>query len=99
MYCEELVCSVSITTSSLLHFVYFSFYFSDRCQGHRNDLDGELSQIPRSRELTERLVENSLVKTLWDDYGIVADTVVRIRQFLFCMIQVVDSIQYPAFCE
>jgi hypothetical protein len=74
-------------TFAVVAFVYyFSFYFSDRCQGHRKDLDGELSQIPRSRELTERLVENSLVKTLWDDYGIVADTVVRIRYFLFCMI-------------
>ena len=75
----------------------FSFHFSNRCQGHRKDLDGELSQIPRSRELTERLVEDSLVKTLWDDYGIVADTVVHIRLFLFCVIQVVNSIQYPAF--
>ena len=78
-------------------FVYISSYFSDRCQGHRKDLDGELSQIPHSRELTEKLVEDSLVKTLWDDYGIVADTVVRISYFLFCMI--VNSIQYPAFYE
>jgi len=54
-----------------------------------------MSQIPRSRELTERLVEDSLVKTLWDDYGIVADTVVHVRYFLFYMI--VNSIQYPAF--
>jgi hypothetical protein len=69
--------------------------FFDRCQGHRKDLDGELSKISRSRELTERLVEDSLVKTLWDDYGIVADTVVRIRYFLLCMI--VNSIQYLAF--
>jgi hypothetical protein len=79
-------------------FVYFSFYFSDRCQGHRTDLDGELSHFRRSRELTERLVEDSLVKTLWDDYGIVADTVVCIGSILFCII--VDStstIQYPAF--
>jgi hypothetical protein len=79
MYCEELVCSVSNTTSFTVAFCLVSFYFSDRCQGHRKDLDGELSQIPRSRELTERLVEDSLVKTLWDDYGIVADTVVHIR--------------------
>ena len=57
---------------------------SDRCQGHRTDLDGELSHFPRSRELTERLVEESLVKTLWDEYGIVADTVVRIGSFPFC---------------
>ena len=35
------------------------------------------------------------MKTLWDDYGIVADTVVCISYFLFCMI--VYSIQYPAF--
>jgi hypothetical protein len=90
MHREKLVCSVSIGTTFIVAFVYLSFYFSDRCQGHRTDLDGELSQLPRSRELTERLVEDSLVKTLWDDYGIVADTVVRIRHFLFCMI--VDSI-------
>jgi hypothetical protein len=77
MYREELVCSVSNTTISAVAFVYFS----DRCQGHRKDLDGELSQIPRSRELTERLVEDSLVKTLWDDYGIVADTVVCYKIF------------------
>jgi hypothetical protein len=95
MYCEELVCSVSNNTTFVVVFVKFSFYFSDRCQGYRKDLDGELSQIPRSRELTERLVEDSLVKTLWDDYGIVADTVVCIRYFLFRM--VVNSIQYPAF--
>jgi hypothetical protein len=81
MYREELVRSVSNTTIFAVAFVYFSFYFSDRCQGHRKDLDGELSQIPRSRELTERLVEDSLVKTLWDDYGIVADTVVRYKIF------------------
>ena len=81
MYREELVCSVSNTTIFAVAFVYFTFYFSDRCQGHRKDLDGELSHIPRSRELTERLVEDSLVKTLWDDYGIVADTVVRFELF------------------
>jgi hypothetical protein len=92
MYCEELVCSVSNTTTFAVTFLSFP---SNRCQGHRKDLDGELSQFPRSRELTERLVEGSLVMTLWDDYGIVADTVVRIGYFLFCMI--VDSIQYPAF--
>ena len=86
MYREELVCSVSNITTFTITFIKFSFYFSDRCQGHRNDLDGELSQMPRSRELTERLVEDSLVKTLWDDYGIVADTVVCIKYFLLCMI-------------
>ena len=70
---------------------------SDRCQGHRTDLNGELSRFLRSRELTERLVEDSLVKTLWDDYGIVADTVVRIGSFLFCIIVDSTGIQYPAF--
>ena len=54
---------------------------SDRCQGHRKDLDGELSLFLCSRELTERLVEDSLVKTLWDDYRIVVDTVVCIGSF------------------
>ena len=36
------------------------------------------------------LVEDSLVKTSWDDYVIVADTVVCIGSFLFCIIA--DSI-------
>ena len=69
---------------------YICLVFFDRCQGHRTDLDGELSHFPRSRELTERLVEDSLVKTLWDEYGIVADTVVHIGSFLFCII--IDTI-------
>ena len=53
------------------------FVSSNRCQGHRKDLpvDGKLSQFPCSRELTERLIEESLVKTLWDDYGIVSSKV------------------------
>jgi hypothetical protein len=75
MHCEELVCSVSKKFNQFNQFI--CLFSSDRCQGHRKDLDGELSRFPRSRELTERLVEDSLVKTLWDDYGIVADTVVR----------------------
>ena len=91
MYREKLVCSVNIGSTFIVAFVYLSFNFSNRCQGHRTDLDGELSQLPRSRELTERLVEDSLVKTLWDDYGIVADTMVHIRHFLFYMM-IVDSI-------
>ena len=78
MYCEELVFSVSNITTFTIAF----FKISGRCQGHRTDLDGELSQFLHSRELTEKLVEESLVKTLWDDYGIIADTVVTYTFYL-----------------
>jgi len=46
------------------------------CQGEREDLDGPLSELPRTRNLTESLIANYRVGTLWDKFGIVSDVVV-----------------------
>lgn len=49
-----------------------------RCQAFHDDLDDEdLYQRPRTRELTEALINTYEVPTLWSEYGIVADVVVR----------------------
>jgi hypothetical protein len=48
-----------------------------RCQGNKKDLDGDLSKLPRTRELTELLVDEWAVSDLWDKFGIVSDIVVR----------------------
>jgi hypothetical protein len=48
-----------------------------RCQGNKKDLDGDLSKLPRTRELTELLVAEWAVSDLWDKFGIVSDIVVR----------------------
>ena len=47
-----------------------------RCQGHRTDLDGELSKFPRTRSFIEEVVEHCTVGELWDDLGIVSDVIV-----------------------
>jgi hypothetical protein len=47
-----------------------------RCQGNKKDLDGDLSKLPRTRELTELLVDEWAVSDLWDKFGIVSDIVV-----------------------
>jgi hypothetical protein len=47
-----------------------------RCQGEKKDLDGNLSKLPRTRELTELLVGEWAVCDLWDKFGIVSDIVV-----------------------
>jgi hypothetical protein len=54
-----------------------------RCQGDKNDLDGDLSKLPRTRELTELLVDEWAVSDLWDKFGIVSDIVVRTEWNLF----------------
>jgi hypothetical protein len=54
-------------------FAYFTLY---RCQGHRTDLDGDLSKFPRTRDFTEEVVEHCTVSELWDDFGIVSDVIV-----------------------
>lgn len=46
------------------------------CQALKKDLDGELSKLPRSRQLTEELIEDLPIAILWDLFGIVADVVV-----------------------
>lgn len=54
---------------------YFTLY---RCQGHRTDLDGDLSKFPRTRSFTEEVVEHFTVSELWDDFGIVSDVIVSV---------------------
>ena len=52
-----------------------------RCQGHKADLDGDLSKLPRTRNFTEEVVEHCTVSELWDDFGIVSDVIVSIQFF------------------
>ena len=47
-----------------------------RCQGHRTDLDSDLSQLPHTRNFTEEVIEHYTVSELWDDFGIVSDIIV-----------------------
>lgn len=75
MHCTGLVSSVS--HPGIFYQLYFSCFFPCRCQGCKKDLDGELSKYPRSREYTEELVENLPVNTLWKNFGIIPDVVVR----------------------
>jgi len=51
------------------------------CQGENNDLDGHLSELPRTRNLTEFLIAKYRVGILWDKFGIVSDVVVSIPVF------------------
>jgi hypothetical protein len=64
---------VSIFT---LFFLHHSHHVC-RCQGDKKDLDGDLSKLPRTRELTEMLVNEWSVSDLWGKFGIVSDIVVR----------------------
>ena len=58
-----------------------------RCQGEKKDLDGDLSKLPCTRELTELLVDEWAVSDLWDKFGIVSDIVVRTEwNLLFLML-------------
>lgn len=59
-------------------FVYFNLF---RCQGHRSDLDGDLSKFPRTRKFTEEVVEHYTVSELWDEFGIVSDVIVSVSFF------------------
>jgi hypothetical protein len=52
----------------------FSLFF--RCQANKKDLDGDMSKLPRTRELTEMLVDEWSVSDLWENFGIVSDIVV-----------------------
>ena len=76
MHCTELVCKVCVF---LLHLILY--FTSNRCQGHRTDLDGDLSKFPRTRKFTEEVVEQFSVGDLWDDFGIVSDVIVLISSF------------------
>ena len=76
MHCTKLVCEVRFFfTGSDKSSTYITLY---RCQGHRTDLDGDLSKFPRTRNFTEEVVEHHTVGELWDDFGIVSDVIVRI---------------------
>ena len=49
-----------------------------RCQAFHDNLnDEDLYQCPHTRELMEALINTYEVPTLWSEYGIVADVVVR----------------------
>ena len=65
-------CLVFFTASGKFS-TYITLY---RCQGHRTDLDGDLSKFPRTRDFTEEVVEHCTVSELWDDFGIVSDVIV-----------------------
>ena len=62
-----------------------------RCQGSKKDLDGDLSKLPRTRELTEMLVSEWSVSDLWDEFGIVSDIVVRTEWNLLLFYVQVDA--------
>ena len=53
-----------------------------RCQALKGDLDSDLSQLPRTRALTEGLIKRLPDKTLWGNYGIVSPVVVRLMSTL-----------------
>lgn len=61
------------------YFTYFTLY---RCQGHRTDLDGDLSKFPRTRKFTEEVIDYYTVSELWEDFGIVSDVIVYDSSFL-----------------
>ena len=78
MHCTRLVPTVRHPMIRVLEFKTdcIPHFFPCRCQGHKMDLDGELSKYLRSREYTEELVKNLPVNTLWKNFGIIADVVV-----------------------
>lgn len=76
-------CSRQAILSFIINCIPY-FFPSDRCQGFKKDLDGELSKYPRSREFTEELVNNLPVMTLWKEFGIIPDVVVC-SNFFFCL--------------
>ena len=74
LYCTRLVCPVRV--DSLCCYFFNMIHYS--CQGHKEDLDGMLSELQRTRYLTESLVAKYRAGTLWDKFGIVSDIVVSI---------------------
>jgi hypothetical protein len=62
------------------------------CQGEKDNIDGPLSELPRTRDLTESLIAEYRVGTLWDKFGIVSDVVVSISDFrLSCFHRLLHS--------
>ena len=75
MHCTELVCEVCKIFS--LHPInLLLILLCYRCQGHKTNLDGDLSKFPRTRKFTEEVIEHYTVSELWDDFGIVSDVIV-----------------------
>lgn len=75
--------------------VFIFIVFFCRCQGNKKDLDGHFSNLPRTRELTEMLVEEWAVSDLWDKFGIVSDIVVRTEwNLLLFNVQVVSPLTH-----
>ena len=83
MHCTKLVCEVRsfFFAASNKSSSYITLY---RCQGHRTDLDGDLSKFPRTRHFTEEVIEHHMVSELWDDFGIVSDVIVWMDLILLC---------------
>ena len=52
-----------------------------RCPGDPDDLDAGRGW--RTRDLTESLIDNFDPGILWDEYGIVADVVVRVLNHIW----------------
>jgi hypothetical protein len=69
-YCAKWVISFLRCASSQL------WVFVARCQAFKDDLDGDLSQLARTQEFTEGLMDRLPLKMLWEDYGIVSAVMV-----------------------
>ena len=81
-FCWPVLCSIGVAGkySSCIH-LFFAHNFIHSCQGGKDNLDGPLSRLPRTRDLTEKLITNFQVGTLWDKFGIISDVVVSRMQF------------------
>ena len=65
-----------VPSESLFALFFLHSHCVCRCQGNKKDLDGNLSRLPRTRELTEMLVNEWSVSDSWGNFGIVSDIVV-----------------------
>lgn len=76
-------CRVGVRSKQLsFQIVALSFSFCVRCTAKHNDLDGESTL--RTRQHSDAIVEELELGTLWYEYGLVGDIVVRISSsFLF----------------
>jgi len=53
------------------------------CRAFPSDLDGEGSNRPRTKKITEALVQTFEVPELWDKHGIISDVVVSFNTFSY----------------
>lgn len=63
----------------VLNHAQFIFYFG-RCLGKHNDLDAGVTKGRHTEEFTEALILSGEcdAKHLWQEYGIIADVIVRL---------------------